>query len=54
MFRFRPPRVCAHCRQVMPRAAAVRCPLCRTPFDAPPPSPNTAREVAERRADEQG
>ena len=35
MFRFRPPQICSHCRQIIPRAAAGRCPLCHTPFHSP-------------------
>lgn len=55
MFRFNPPQICVHCLQVMPRAAARRCPLCHTPFDYPRVMP-AARPapLPERRDDEQG
>lgn len=34
-----PPAKCSHCGIRVPRAAAYRCPLCRTPFEQLPPMP---------------
>ncbi|MDO5370172.1 hypothetical protein [Paracoccus sp. (in: a-proteobacteria)] len=31
-----PPAKCSHCGNRVPRAAAHRCPLCRTPFSRLP------------------